>query len=89
MSYHKILCLPEKTILQQWPLIENLRHFVFPLSSYSGSESQVSAPKKLDLTKENLNALLSQNASKQKNPSTLSRGSAQTSGGRGPGKGQE
>ncbi|CAK6952785.1 inactive ubiquitin carboxyl-terminal hydrolase 53 [Scomber scombrus] len=49
-----------------------------------GVESQVSAPKKLDLTKENLNALLSQNSFKQKTPSTFSRGSGQTSGGRGP-----
>ncbi|XP_071333707.1 inactive ubiquitin carboxyl-terminal hydrolase 53 isoform X2 [Trachinotus anak] len=47
-------------------------------------ESSVSAPKKLDLTRENLNALLSQGSFKQKTPSTFSRGSAQTSGGRGP-----
>lgn len=43
-------------------------------------------PKKLDLTKENLNALLGQNSFKQKTPSTFSRASGQTSGGRGPGK---
>ncbi|XP_026208592.1 inactive ubiquitin carboxyl-terminal hydrolase 53 isoform X2 [Anabas testudineus] len=49
-----------------------------------GFESPVSAPKKLDLTRENLNALLGHNNSKQKAPSTFSRGSAQTSGGRGP-----
>lgn len=47
-------------------------------------ESPVSAPKKLDLTRENLNALLNQGSFKQKTPSTFSRGSAQTSGGRGP-----
>ncbi|KAM8747112.1 inactive ubiquitin carboxyl-terminal hydrolase 53 isoform 1-T2 [Acanthopagrus schlegelii] len=49
-----------------------------------GFESPVSAPKKLDLTKENLNTLLGQGSFKQKTPSTFSRGSAQTSGGRGP-----
>ncbi|XP_070849599.1 inactive ubiquitin carboxyl-terminal hydrolase 53 [Chaetodon trifascialis] len=47
-------------------------------------ESPVLAPKKLDLTRENLNALLGQGSFKQKTPSTFSRGSAQTSGGRGP-----
>ncbi|XP_069026364.1 inactive ubiquitin carboxyl-terminal hydrolase 53 isoform X1 [Embiotoca jacksoni] len=48
-----------------------------------GFESPVSAPKKLNLTRENLNALLGQDSFKQKTPSTFSRGSAQTSGGRG------
>ncbi|KAM7377392.1 hypothetical protein PAMA_013939 [Pampus argenteus] len=49
-----------------------------------GFESPVSAPKKLDLTRENLNALLGQNSFKEKTPSAFSRGNAQTSGGRGP-----
>uniref|UniRef100_A0A671YVU6 Ubiquitin specific peptidase 53 n=1 Tax=Sparus aurata TaxID=8175 RepID=A0A671YVU6_SPAAU len=44
---------------------------------------EVQAPKKLDLTKENLNTLLGQGSFKQKTSSTFSRGSAQTSGGRG------
>nr|XP_046236439.1 inactive ubiquitin carboxyl-terminal hydrolase 53 isoform X2 [Scatophagus argus] len=47
------------------------------------SESPTLAPKKMDLTRENLNALLGQGSLK-KTPSTFSRGSAQTSGGRGP-----
>lgn len=47
-------------------------------------DSPVLAPKKLDLTRENLNALLGQGSFKQKTTSTFSRGSAQTSGGRGP-----
>ncbi|XP_041723561.2 inactive ubiquitin carboxyl-terminal hydrolase 53 [Coregonus clupeaformis] len=53
-------------------------------------ESTVPGPKKLDLTKENLNALLGSGGLKQKsqNPSihssTFTRGSGQTSGGRGP-----
>ncbi|KAM9836642.1 LOW QUALITY PROTEIN: inactive ubiquitin carboxyl-terminal hydrolase 53 [Aulostomus maculatus] len=51
-----------------------------------GLESPVSAPKKLDLTRENLNALLGQGSFKKKSPSTFSRSSAQTSSGRGPGK---
>lgn len=54
----------------------------------SFADSPVSGPKKLDLTKENLNALLGQGSFKQKTSSTFSRGSAQTSGGRGPGKGE-
>nr|XP_019950974.1 PREDICTED: inactive ubiquitin carboxyl-terminal hydrolase 53-like [Paralichthys olivaceus] len=53
-------------------------------SQGQGFDSPVSAPKKLDLTRENLNALLGQGSFKQKTPSTLSRGSAQTNGGRGP-----
>lgn len=40
----------------------------------------------MDLTKENLTALLGPGSFKQKTPSTFSRGSAQTSGGRGSGK---
>lgn len=59
--------------------------FVFSYSS-AGFESPVIATKKLDLTRENLNAVLGQGSFKQKNSSTFSRGSAQTSGGRGPGK---
>ncbi|KAM6909292.1 inactive ubiquitin carboxyl-terminal hydrolase 53 isoform 2-T2 [Xenentodon cancila] len=49
-----------------------------------GSESPVSVPKKLELTKENLKAVLGHDSHKQKTPSTLSRSSAQASGGRGP-----
>ncbi|KAF7652867.1 hypothetical protein LDENG_00091300 [Lucifuga dentata] len=44
-------------------------------------ESPVSIPKKLELTRESLNAAL---GSFKKAPTSLSRGSAQTSGGRGP-----
>ncbi|XP_029030615.1 inactive ubiquitin carboxyl-terminal hydrolase 53 [Betta splendens] len=47
-------------------------------------EPSVPAPKKLELTRENLNALLNQGTLKQKTPSAFSRSSAQTSGGRGP-----
>ncbi|XP_068444306.1 inactive ubiquitin carboxyl-terminal hydrolase 53 [Clinocottus analis] len=47
-------------------------------------ESPVVAHKKLDLTRENLNAMLGQGSFKQKTPSTLSRGSIQTGGERGP-----
>ncbi|XP_068163899.1 inactive ubiquitin carboxyl-terminal hydrolase 53 isoform X2 [Antennarius striatus] len=49
-------------------------------------ESPSVAPKKLDLTRENLNALLGHGLSKQKTLSTLSRASNQTAGRRGPGK---
>lgn len=49
-----------------------------------GVESPVVAHKKLDLTRENLNALLGQGSFKQKTPSTLSRGSVQPTGERGP-----
>ncbi|KAJ0055606.1 hypothetical protein NL108_005420, partial [Boleophthalmus pectinirostris] len=45
-----------------------------------GSDSPVPPPKKLELTRENLNAFLSQGASVQKTHSTLSRASGQTSG---------
>ncbi|XP_026154904.1 inactive ubiquitin carboxyl-terminal hydrolase 53 [Mastacembelus armatus] len=49
-----------------------------------GLDSSAAAHKKLELTRENLNALLSQNSFTQKTPSAFSRSSAQTSGGRGP-----
>lgn len=58
--------------------------FCFSLSAVL--ESPASAPKKMDLTKENLSTLLGASSFKQKTPSTFSRGSAQTSGGRGPGE---
>lgn len=65
-----------------------MRHlFVFFHSLlFAVSESAASVPKKMDLTKENLSALLGAGSFKQKTPSTFSRGSAQTSGGRGPGE---
>ncbi|XP_045077684.1 inactive ubiquitin carboxyl-terminal hydrolase 53-like [Coregonus clupeaformis] len=49
-------------------------------------ESPLPGPKKLDLTRENLNALLGPGSFKQKSqtPSTFTKGSGQTSGGRGP-----
>ncbi|XP_040037904.2 ubiquitin carboxyl-terminal hydrolase 53 [Gasterosteus aculeatus] len=49
-----------------------------------GFESPVVAVKKLDLTRENLNTLLGQIPLKKKTPSTLSKGSGQTGGERGP-----
>lgn len=49
-----------------------------------GIESPVVPHKKLDLTRENLNALSGQGSFKHKTSSTFSRSSAQTSGGRGP-----
>ncbi|KAK2899743.1 inactive ubiquitin carboxyl-terminal hydrolase 53 [Channa argus] len=49
-----------------------------------GFESPVSARNKLELTKENLHAVLGPANLKQKTPSNFSRGSAQTSAGRGP-----
>jgi len=57
--------------------------------SPAGLEFPVSVPKKLYLTKENLKAVLGHDSHIRKTPSTLSRGSAQTSGGRGPGKSME
>ncbi|KAJ3585639.1 hypothetical protein NHX12_014358, partial [Muraenolepis orangiensis] len=51
-----------------------------------GSESPLPGPTKLDLTRENINALLGHSFSKHKATSTLSRGSGHTTGGRGPGK---
>ncbi|XP_068611829.1 inactive ubiquitin carboxyl-terminal hydrolase 53 [Brachionichthys hirsutus] len=49
-------------------------------------ESPAVAPKKLDLTRENLSALLGHHSFKQEARSTLSRTSNQTAGRRGPGK---
>lgn len=54
---------------------------MFFFLSSAGLESPDVAPKKLDLTKENL-ALLGQDSFKQKTTSTFSRGSAQNSVGR-------
>ncbi|KAK5599352.1 hypothetical protein CRENBAI_022253 [Crenichthys baileyi] len=48
-----------------------------------GVESPVPAPKRLELTKENLKAVLDHEPHKKKTTSTLSRGSGQTSGGLG------
>lgn len=45
--------------------------------------------KKMELTRENINALLGPGSFKEKTSSTFSRGSTQTSGGRGPGKGKK
>ncbi|XP_065806583.1 inactive ubiquitin carboxyl-terminal hydrolase 53 isoform X2 [Labrus bergylta] len=62
----------------------NHAHYKTPLNGdVQGFESPVIIPKKLDLTRENLNAFLDQDSLK-KSPSTYSRGSAQTGGGRGP-----
>lgn len=49
--------------------------------------SPLPGPKKLDLTRENLNALLGPSSFKpnSQTPSTFTRGSGQTGGGRGPG----
>uniref|UniRef100_A0A8C4I7P2 Ubiquitin specific peptidase 53 n=1 Tax=Dicentrarchus labrax TaxID=13489 RepID=A0A8C4I7P2_DICLA len=58
-------------------------HYKTPVNGEVQGRSPVLAPKKLDLTKENLNALLGQGSFKQKPTSTFSRGSGQTSGGRG------
>lgn len=52
----------------------------------AAAESPTIIPKKMELTRENLTALLGAGSFKQKTPSTFSRGSAQTSGGRGPGR---
>ncbi|KAM9424225.1 LOW QUALITY PROTEIN: inactive ubiquitin carboxyl-terminal hydrolase 53 [Pholidichthys leucotaenia] len=61
----------------------NQSHFKTPVNGeVQGIESPVSSTKKLELTRENLNALFSQELFKQKTPSTLSRGSGMTSGGR-------
>ncbi|KAM4612009.1 inactive ubiquitin carboxyl-terminal hydrolase 53 isoform 2-T2 [Polymixia lowei] len=60
-------------------------HYKSPVNGdIQGPESPLPAPKKLDLTRENLTALLGPGSFKQKTSSTFSRGSAQTSGGRGP-----
>ncbi|CAN9509540.1 unnamed protein product [Ophioblennius macclurei] len=59
-------------------------HSKTPLNGeVKGLESPVSAPKKLELTRENLNALLEQEQHK-KTSTSFNRGNAQTSGGRGP-----
>lgn len=60
--------------------------FFFFLRLSSVLESPVLVAKKMELTKENINALLSSGSFKQKTLSTFSRGSNQTSGGRGPGR---
>ncbi|XP_042368149.1 inactive ubiquitin carboxyl-terminal hydrolase 53-like [Plectropomus leopardus] len=60
-------------------------HYKTPVNGeVQGIESPVVAHKKLDLTRENLNALLGQGSLKQKTSSTFSRTSNQTNGGRGP-----
>ncbi|KAL7375618.1 hypothetical protein ABVT39_020817 [Epinephelus coioides] len=60
-------------------------HYKTPVNGdVQGIESPVVPHKKLDLTRENLNALASQDSFKHKTSSTFSRTSAQTSGGRGP-----
>ncbi|KAM6960362.1 LOW QUALITY PROTEIN: inactive ubiquitin carboxyl-terminal hydrolase 53 [Tautogolabrus adspersus] len=62
----------------------NQSHYKTPLNGdVQGFESPVLTPKKLDLTRENLTAFLGQESVK-KTPSTYSRGSAQTGGGRAP-----
>lgn len=63
----------------------NQSHHKTPVNGeVQGFESPVVATKKLDLTRENVNALLGHSSFKQKTSSTFSRSSAQTSGGRGP-----
>ncbi|XP_056156449.1 inactive ubiquitin carboxyl-terminal hydrolase 53-like [Lampris incognitus] len=60
-------------------------HHKIPVNGdVQGPESPLLAPRKLNLTRENLNAVLGQGSFKQNTPSTFSRGSGQTSGGRGP-----
>ncbi|XP_034532536.1 inactive ubiquitin carboxyl-terminal hydrolase 53 isoform X2 [Notolabrus celidotus] len=60
-------------------------HYKTPVNGdIQGFDSPVITPKKLDLTRENLNAFLEQGSFKQQSPSNFSRGSAQTSAGRGP-----
>lgn len=60
-------------------------HYKTPVNGdVQGIESPVVPHKKLDLTRENLNALAGQGSFKHKTSSTFSRTSAQTSGGRGP-----
>ncbi|XP_049923292.1 inactive ubiquitin carboxyl-terminal hydrolase 53-like isoform X2 [Epinephelus moara] len=60
-------------------------HYKTPVNGdVQGVESPVVPHKKLDLTRENLNALAGQGSFKHKTSSTFSRTSAQTSGGRGP-----
>ncbi|KAM3590451.1 uncharacterized protein V6R79_009848 [Siganus canaliculatus] len=63
----------------------NQSHYKAPVNGDAqASESPVLAHKKLDLTKENLHALLGHGSFKQKTLSAFSRGNGQTSGGRGP-----
>lgn len=64
--------------------VTNFLPFILPLSAVL--ETPVLLPKKMELTRENINALLSSGSFKEKTSSTFSRGSTQTSGGRGPGK---
>uniref|UniRef100_A0A8C7ZJK4 Ubiquitin specific peptidase 53 n=1 Tax=Oryzias sinensis TaxID=183150 RepID=A0A8C7ZJK4_9TELE len=67
--------------------IQNISHSHYKASvngDVPGHESPVLLPKKLELTRENLKAVLGHETHKQKTPSTLSRGSALSSGGRGP-----
>ncbi|XP_033839412.1 inactive ubiquitin carboxyl-terminal hydrolase 53 [Periophthalmus magnuspinnatus] len=62
-------------------IAENSDHYKSSVNGdVHGSESPVPPPKKLELTRENLNAFLSQGALIQKSNSTLSRASGQTSG---------
>lgn len=56
------------------------------LRSSADLESPVLMPKKMELTRENINALLASGSFKEKPSSAFSRGSTQTSGGRGQGK---
>lgn len=81
-----VLLLLEKDNPAYMAVAWKCKSFVIPFFSSAGFEPPVSAPKKMDLTKENLNTLLGQGSFNQKTPSTFSRSSAQTSGGRGPGK---
>lgn len=67
-----------------------ITNFPLPiLHSSADLESPVLVPKKMELTRENINALLSSSSFKEKTSSTFSRGSTQTSGGRGQGKRQK
>ncbi|XP_062305181.1 inactive ubiquitin carboxyl-terminal hydrolase 53 [Osmerus eperlanus] len=62
-------------------------HYKSPLNGdFPGPDSPTLVPRKLDLTKDNLNSLLGQGSFRNntQTPSTFSRGSGQTSGGRGP-----
>lgn len=62
-------------------IAENSNHYKSSVNGdVQGPDSPIPSPKKLELTRENLNAFLSQGASVQKTNSTLSRASGQTSG---------
>ncbi|XP_015254520.1 inactive ubiquitin carboxyl-terminal hydrolase 53-like isoform X2 [Cyprinodon tularosa] len=65
------------------PSSHSNNHKPYVNGEVSGAESPVPAPKKLELTKENLKAVLDYEPHKKKTTSTLSRGSGQTSVGRG------